>query len=236
MSATEIPRWAPGASEEYKRARNDLVKEEWALRNQIEKVAAQRRALPLGPIMPTYEFCEGPKDITVTDGSPTKTSLADLAADGRSVVIYNMMYAPGDEQPCGMCANVVDGFNGVSKHLDQVVNFAIVAKAPIKQLRAYAAKRGWNKLRFLSSSENSFNADMNMEKVSYMPEYEGQIPGISVFKKDDEGNVRHHYSMSADFDKDTQRGLDAITPLWNVLDLVPEGRGDFMASNKYVFN
>jgi len=219
MTTASTPRWPEGASDEYTKARNDLVKDEWALRDQIEKVAAKRRALPLGPIMKEYKFCDVSGQVT----------LADLVPDKRSLVVYSMMLDDGEEHPCGMCANIVDGFNGVAKHIEQNVDFVVVAKAPIKQVLAYAEKRGWKQLRFLSSSENSFNADMHMEKAG------AQMPGVHVFTKDEQGNVRHRYSMSAAFDKNTIRGLDLLAPLWSVLDLVPEGRGDFNASNDYVF-
>lgn len=137
MSVSDIHRYPPGATDLYITARNSLAEAEYALSKQIEAVAAQRRQLPQGAIMKDYIF-DGPNG--------TKKSLADLAADGRNVLIYHLMFAPEDEQPCGMCGMFVDSQNGVGKHYDQNVNFAVVAKAPIDVLVAYAKKRGVSNL------------------------------------------------------------------------------------------
>ena len=102
-AATAIPRWPAGADKDYIQARNDLLKEEHDLRAHIERVAAMRRSLPAGAIMPSYECDEGPIDLS-SDFPNKKTSLADLAADGRSVVLYHFMYDPTDTEPCGMCS------------------------------------------------------------------------------------------------------------------------------------
>jgi predicted dithiol-disulfide oxidoreductase (DUF899 family) len=142
------------------------------------------------------------------------------------------MYHPTDEEPCGMCSMIVDSFNGVGKHLSQNVNFAIVGKADLTILRAWAQKRGWNNIRILSSSDNTFNADMNVEKPEWAKDC-NQIPGISVFKKDDEGNVRHVYTAFASIEPGSERGLDLLATTYNVLDLTPEGRGEWYATNEY---
>ena len=47
----------PGESEEYRRERNRLLQAEAGLRRAIEQVAAQRRALPPGGVVPDdYRF------------------------------------------------------------------------------------------------------------------------------------------------------------------------------------
>ena len=225
MAINEIERYPSNTNPEYVKARQALLEAEWALSKQIEKVAEMRRHLPEGAIMKDYIF-DGPNG--------TKVSLADLAADGRSVVIYHLMFSEKDEQPCSMCAMFVDSQNGVGKHLAQLVNYAVVAKGPIGQVEDYANKRGWKDLKFLSSADNTFNKDMQVEYPKWAPD-SYTLPGISVFRKDDEGNVRHVYSASASFEPHTERGLDLLSPFYNVLDLVPEGRGNFYAGNDYVF-
>jgi predicted dithiol-disulfide oxidoreductase (DUF899 family) len=230
--ATEIVLWPGNASEEYINARRELQKAEHALSDQIETIAQLRRGLPIGAPMPTYTFTEAAA--TAANAAASKqTSLADLGSDGRSVVIYHMMFADSDDAPCPMCAMWIDGFNGVAPHLAQNVNFAAVAKAPLPQLVEYARRRGWHKVRLLSSAGTDFNKDMSVEDVPWLPG-SGQMPGVSVFKKDGEGVMRHVYTVSPHFTKDVVRGADQLTPLWNVLDLIPEGRGEFMASNKYI--
>jgi predicted dithiol-disulfide oxidoreductase (DUF899 family) len=231
-AASSIPRWPANTSEEYVNARNELLKEEYELRAHIERVAAMRRALPKGTVMPAYEFEEGPADLQSSE-PPKKTTLADLAADGRSVVLYHFMYDPTDNEPCGMCSMIVDSFNGVGKHLAQNVNFAIVGKAKLSALQAWAQKRGWNNLRILSSNGNTFNADMNVEKPDWAKDC-NQIPGVSVFKKDKDGNVRHVYTAFPSIEPNSERGLDLLATTFNILDLTPEGRGQWYATNDYI--
>jgi predicted dithiol-disulfide oxidoreductase (DUF899 family) len=229
-AATKIVRWPPGTSEAYIEARNTLLKEEWDLQDQVERIAALRRNLPQGAAMKSYTFTEGPTSLTQT-GSTKETTLEDLAADGRSVVIYHFMYDPTQPEPCPMCSLALDTFNAESPQLSRAVTFVVIGKAPIERLREWALKRGWNNLRILSSFGNGFNADMNLERADYAPEVK-QLPGMSVFKKD--GNVvRHTYTALPHFDAKTVRGNDLLSGFWNVLDLTPEGRGDLEASNDF---
>jgi predicted dithiol-disulfide oxidoreductase (DUF899 family) len=51
MSLDSGPRF-PGESGEYRRERNRLLEAEVELRRAIERVAAQRRALPVGGAVP----------------------------------------------------------------------------------------------------------------------------------------------------------------------------------------
>jgi predicted dithiol-disulfide oxidoreductase (DUF899 family) len=232
MSHSEIQRYPANASPEYIEARNNLLQVEWGLRDKIEQVALLRRNLPPGAVMKDYTFKEGPADISRT-GPIRSTTLADIAADGRSVVVYHLMFGEAAEEPCPMCSMAIDGFEGVAKHLDQHINFVIIAKGPIDRLRAYAKKRGWNNLRFLSSLDSTFNADMHLEKPAWAP-YFDQAPATSVFKRDADGKVRHVYTASSHFDRNTVRGTDLMSPVWSILDLTPEGRGDWNASNEYM--
>ncbi len=142
--------------------------------------------------------------------------------------------------------------NGVAKHLSQRINLLIIAKAPLQAIRAYAKKRHWNDLRFLSSLENSFNEDMGVEKPAWMQDM-AQGPGISVFVydeegkgsaggggvggRDEEGVVRFWYQTTPHFGQKegpVLRGMDLLTPVWNMLDITPEGRGEWDAGLDYV--
>ena len=63
--AAENPVRMPGESAEYRAARTALLAEEIELRRQIERVAAQRRALPPGGLVDgDYRFQteDGPTD------------------------------------------------------------------------------------------------------------------------------------------------------------------------------
>ena len=86
----------------------------------------------------------------------------------------------------------VDGFNGVANHLRQTMNFAIIAQAGIRELREWAGERSWNALRLVSSEGTGFKSFLNFQ------DSEGkQWPGLSVFKKAQDGTVKHFYSTSA---------------------------------------
>jgi predicted dithiol-disulfide oxidoreductase (DUF899 family) len=115
----------------------------------------------------------------------------------------------------------------VAPHVTQRTNFALSARADLAKVRAYARGRGWNHLRLLSSAKNSFTRDFGMEKDG------DQLPGISVFHRDADGTVRHFYTAGAIMGEGQYRGLDLLSPVWHLYDLLPEGRGDFMPKHKY---
>ncbi|ORY16612.1 hypothetical protein BCR34DRAFT_584273 [Clohesyomyces aquaticus] len=246
MSPTQIPnpafhKWPANASETYISARRALLEKEFALRDQIEEVAAQRRALPPGPTLPTYTFDEGPKDLDLS--SPiTPITLSEVAKPGplghKTLVVYHMMMDENETKACPGCSMFVDGLNGIAKHLAQRFNLVIIAKAPILAIRAYAKKRGWNDLRFLSSFGKSFNKDMGVEAPEWMPDL-SQGPGMSVFRYEEDGDrgeakVRFLYQTTPHFDAGTVRGMDLLTPVWNLEDITPEGRGEWFPGNDYV--
>ena len=99
----------------------------------------------------------------------------------------------------------------------------MVAKSPIARIREFARDRGWTRLTLLSSQRNRFNRDYHGE------DEEGrQMPMAHVFVKRD-GEVRHFWSSEMLFVKNESgdpRHVDMLWPLWNVLDLTPEGRGE----------
>ena len=128
-----------------------------------------------------------------------------------------------------MCTAWVDTFNGVAHHLAQNVDLAIVAAAEPVTLRAHARTRGWHKLRLLSAGDSTFKYDLGSE------DREGnQDSTISVFTRDSDGTLRHFYSVHPRLAEDIEeRGIDEFNPIWNVLDLTPQGRGDWAASLEY---
>lgn len=218
--------WPDDASDEYRAARLALVDAEATLRDRIEAVAAMRRSLPPGPLMPRYEFTEGPRDLT-SDGPSVPVTLAELFDDHDELFVYHLMFHPDDDAACPMCSLWIDGLHGVSHHLARRVSFAVIAKAPVGKLRAWGRHRGWHGLRLVSAHETSFAADMGTEGSRG-----GQWPAVSVFtKRGDE--VRHSYTQSADLPDRSQRGIDLLSPVWNVWDLLPSGRGDWYPDNTY---
>ena len=128
-----------------------------------------------------------------------------------------------------MCTAWIDGANGVAHHLAQNIDFAIVAAADPATLRAHARDRDWTRLRLLSAGESTFKYDLGSEDREG-----GQDSSISVFTRESDGTLRHFYSGHPRLGPDIQeRGIDELTPIWNFLDLTPQGRGTFYASLDY---
>lgn len=212
----------PGESSEYRAARDRLLEQEAELRRVSEAVAAARRELPPGGIVPQdYVFQQaGP------GGTPTEVRLSELFVPNKdTLVIYNFMFprALDDEQPCPHCTSMLDALNGAAQHITQRVNFAVVAKAPLPRILAHAQARGWRGLRLLSSAGNTYNRDYFGEDA------EGaQMPMLNVFRRDSEA-IRHFWGSEL-LDAPTEPGqdprhTDSIDPQWNLFDFTPEGRG-----------
>jgi predicted dithiol-disulfide oxidoreductase (DUF899 family) len=220
-----------GATAEYAAARQELLHAELALREHVAKVARLRRALPRGAVMPEYTFAEGPRDLE-TDGPVGRTTLRDLFGEHDTLVVYHLMFHPDDEAACPMCSLWVDGLHGVAHHLTRRSALAVIGRAGLPKLRRWARHRGWDGLRIASSSDNSFNADLQVEGP-----YGGQWPAVSVFTQDGDG-VRHFLTQMASYREDTGTdseggGIDLLSPVWNVFDLLPQGRGDWYPDNDY---
>ena len=224
----------PGESEEYRRERNRLLQAEVGLRRAIEQVAAQRRALPPGGVVPDdYRFDE------VSDGGEVRfTELFEPGKD--TLVIYSFMFprysgdtrpGPADgetaklglaETPCASCTSILDSLDGAAAHLTRVLNLAVVAKSDPDRIRNFARERGWRNLRLLSSRGNAYNRDYHAETA------EGeQMPVLNVFARDGD-QFRHTWAselMYAPRDDGMEaRHVDSVWPIWNVLDVTPEGR------------
>ena len=220
----------PNESPEYLAKREEVRLAEIELLNARERVAALRRGLPKGAIIQDYDFLEGPTSLDDGDEPVTKTRLSELfTAPDRSLVIYHFMFGKKQVNPCPMCTAWIDGYNGVAHHLAQNVDLAIVAAADPSTLRAYARERGWNRLRLLSAGDSTFKYDLGSEDA---PGHQDST--ISVFTRDSDGTLRHFYSGHPWLADDVkERGIDELIPVWNMLDLTPQGRGKFYASLEY---
>jgi predicted dithiol-disulfide oxidoreductase (DUF899 family) len=206
----------PNEDGRYRNARNRLLRAEMALRRQIESVAALRRKLPPGGAVPEdYVFEEG--------DPPRKVRLSELFGDRDTLVAYSFMYSPAMAKACPMCTCMLDGLNGNAAHIAQRAHLVVIAKSPIARIREFARSRGWSNLRLLSSSGNGYNRDYFAEGPDG-----AQWPVLNVFVRR-KGRIHHSYATEMLF-APAERGqhhrhVDAIWPLWNLLDFTPEGRG-----------
>ena len=217
-------------SSEYLAKREELRLAEIELMRQRERVAELRRHLPEGAPIQDYEFEEGPRDLNAGDAPARPVRLSELfTKPNRSLVIYHFMFGKRQTKACPMCTAWLDGANGVAHHLAQNLDFAVVAAADLPTLRAYARERGWDKLRLLSAGNSTFKYDLGSE------DREGnQDSTISVFTRDTDGTLRHFYSAHPRMDSNIkERGIDLLTPVFNLMDLTPQGRGSWYAELDY---
>jgi predicted dithiol-disulfide oxidoreductase (DUF899 family) len=203
-------------------ARKDLLSREKELTGQRDALSAARRKLPMVKIDKEYLF----------DGPDGKETLAHLF-DGRSqLIVYHFMLGPDWEEGCKSCSYLADHFDGANWHLPhRDVTFVVISRAPLSELEPYKKRMGW-RFKWLSSHGNDFNFDYHVsvteeekakEKIFYNYRTDelmsDEMPGLSVFYKDENGEIFHTYSTYA-------RGLDMLVGTYNLLDLVPKGRDE----------
>jgi predicted dithiol-disulfide oxidoreductase (DUF899 family) len=209
----------PGESARYRAARNALLNSERSLRALLEAVAAKRRKLPLGGAVPEdYAFeALGP------NGAPQTRRMSELFEPGKdTLIIYSFMFGPEMAEPCPYCTSILDGLDGQSPHVNQRANFFVVAKSPIERVTTFARERAWTRLRLLSSAGNTYNRDYFGEDAKGE-----QTPSLNVFIKRG-GRVYHFYHSELMFVAPERgqdpRHVDLIWPVWQLLDVTPEGR------------
>jgi len=203
-------------------ARKDLLTREKELTRLRDEVSRHRRELPLAKINKEY----------VLDGPNGKETLSDLF-DGRSqLIVYHFMLGPGWKEGCKSCSYLADHFDGANWHLPhRDVTFVVVSRASLSEIQAYQNRMGW-RFKWLSSHGTDFNFDYRVSateeeqatgKMYYNYEIQewvnGEMPGLSVFYKDENGDLFHAYSTYG-------RGLDILVGTYNFLDLVPKGRDE----------
>ena len=212
-------------------ARTQLLEKEKALTQAREELAEARRALPWERVDKQYVF-------DTVDG---QQSLSDLF-DGRSqLIVYHFMFGPQSDVGCKSCSFWADNFDNALQHLAQRdVTLLAVSRAPLAKLQAFKQRLGWS-FNWVSSGQNEFNFDLNVSfrerdqpsgdlSYNYRPIAKGpapsnakggewQLPGVSVFFKDEAGAIFHTYSTYS-------RGIDTLNGTYQLLDLTPKGRDE----------
>jgi predicted dithiol-disulfide oxidoreductase (DUF899 family) len=232
----------PNESPQYRAARNALLDDEIALRAQIEAVAAKRRALPPGGEVSTdYVFERIGKTFL-----PEPVKMSELFGPHDTLILYSFMYGPEREQPCPGCTHMIDAWDGAARHMHERTAFHVVAKSPIARLAALAHDRGWEHISLVSTAGNSYDADYfgDTSKFSKAMRAQHKVPDgedwdetlFNVFTRKD-GVVRHFWASEMSFappaPNQHHRAGDLTDPLWNLLDMTPEGRGGFFPKVNY---
>ena len=211
-----------GTREAWQRARLALFRREKELTKLRDELSAQRRALPWVPVERSYTFqtAEGPR------------SLAALFGDKTQLLVYHLMFAPEWQAACNRCTFWAENFSSNLIHLaHRDVAFAAISRAPVAKLKAYAERMGWS-FPWASSEDGSFNYDFAVSfteaqrasnelvyNFGTLPAMSSDLPGFSVFAKDEQGALFHTYSCYA-------RGIDMMNATYQYLDLVPSGRDE----------
>ena len=216
-----MSRHAIVSRDEWLVARAQLLEREKAFTRERDALSAARRELPWVRVDKRYTF----------DSDAGTQTLADLFGACSQLIVYHFMYGPDWDEGCPSCSWWADDYDGIDIHLrHRDISFKTVSRAPLATLQAYKQRMGW-RFDWVSSYNSDFNADFH---VSFTPEQmAGEVyynyrmgsfpadeaPGISVFCRDDSGEVFHTYSCYA-------RGLDMLNGSYHYMDLAPKGRDE----------
>ena len=207
---------------EWLAARKQFLNKEKEFSRLRDDLSRQRRELPWLKVEQSYVF----------DGPDGKETLGDLFGGRSQLIVYHFMLGPGWEEGCPSCSFLMDHADGALVHLNaRDVTLLAVSRAPLPQIEAFKKRMGW-RFKWVSSYGNNFNYDYHVSatkeeiakgKMYYNYEMEElgveELPGVSVFYKDDAGDVFHTYSCYA-------RGGDILIGTYNYLDLTPKGRDE----------
>jgi predicted dithiol-disulfide oxidoreductase (DUF899 family) len=208
------------SQEEWIEARKELMAREKELTRAREALSADRRNLPWVKVDKNYIF----------DGPDGKVTLGDLFKGRPQLVVQHVMFAPDWQAACKSCSFWADGFERMVPHLAaRDTTMVAISLAPVEKLGAFKKRMGWT-FDWVSSGNNDFNYDYGvsftreqMESGSAQynygltPPYGPELPGISVFYRDEGGSIFHTYSCYA-------RGTDMMNAAYHYLDLTPLGR------------
>jgi predicted dithiol-disulfide oxidoreductase (DUF899 family) len=204
---------------EWVRARKTLLEKEKELTRAGDALAEARRELPWVRVEKPYVF-------DTTDGEKT---LADLFAGRSQLIVYHFMFAPDWEVGCKSCSFWADNFNGIVSHVAQRdATLIAVSRAPLAKLLAFRKRLGWS-FNWVSSNRSDFNFDYQVSfeegrgdgTYNFVPRTSGssELPGISVFYRDESGAIFHTYSSYG-------RGVETVNAAYRFLDLLPRGRDE----------
>ena len=233
-----MPTAFPNESPQYRVARDALLQRELELRRQMESVAAELRSLPPGGEVPEdYLF-----DRIGDDAAVETVRMSQLFGDRDTLMLYHYMFPrhsqdtrpgptsgataelPLEEGPCPSCTALIDMWEGTMPHFEGLGgNLAIVARAPIDRVAAFARDKGWRHTRLLSAAHCNFRRDYCGDGP------DGQsVPLMTVFKRWPNGEIRLHWASELVFAPSDpgqdMRHLGTVEPLWTLFDLTPGGR------------
>lgn len=75
-------------------------------------------------------------------------------------------YGPGWDNPCPSCTSLVDGFDRSAYQVSRYASFVAIAKAPVEKINAWAKKRDWSQIDFVSGAESGCQADYKCQGIT----------------------------------------------------------------------
>lgn len=208
---------------EWLTERRRLLEKEKSFMRLKDELAAERRALPWVQLEKPYVFD--------TDSGPR--SLSELFGGRSQLIVYHLMFNPKNEVACKNCSFFADHWSAAVRHLsERDVTLLAISRAPSSKLEAFKRRQGW-RFQWVSSGEGDFNYDFQVSFrdaereagraiYNYAPlplNRSADMPGFSVFARDERGAVFHTYSTFA-------RGIELANVTFQLLDLVPKGRDE----------
>src|SRR3954454_817101 len=222
VAEAKVTHHAVVSADRWVEARKTLLAREKELMRLHDQIARERRALPWERVEKDYVF----------DAPEGRRTLSDLFGGRRQLIVQHFMFGPGWEQGCPSCSFMADHTDGMNIHLPhRDITFVAVSRAPMADIQRFRQRMGWQ-FKWVSSHGTDFNHDFG---VSFTPQEKakGEVyynysmrpvrgeeePGISVFYKNDGGDVFHTYSAY-------DRGVEVMMGAYNYLDLAPKGRDE----------
>jgi predicted dithiol-disulfide oxidoreductase (DUF899 family) len=213
--------------DQWNRERAEFLKKEKAFSRQREQLAEERRSLPWVKVDKQYVF----------DTAEGRKTLAELFDAQKQLVVYHFMFKPEAEAGCMHCSFWGDHYSSPPVHLQhRDTAFVAISRAPLAKIEAFRKRMGWT-FRWVSSGNTDFNYDFQASFTpaqlqsgtvfyNYVnnPAGPADREGLSVFIKNDAGEVFHTYSTYA-------RGIDMINATYQLLDLTPKGRDEAPGAN-----
>ena len=208
--------------DEWNAARAQFLKKEKEFTHQREAMAAELRALPWAKVEKNYVF----------DTNEGKKSLRDLFNGKSQLITYHFMFGPDWDEGCDGCSFVSDHVDSARQHFEHHdISYVAVSRATLDKLNAYKKRMGWT-FPWVSSDDGDFNYDFQasfrQEDLEEGPVYYNfkmqkltgdEQPGLSVFYKDETGDIYHTYSTY-------ERGLDILLTTYHFIDMTPIGRNE----------
>ena len=200
----------PNVSQEYRDARDELLKDEQELIDRTRALAEKRRTLPLGGELKEDYVFQYANEEKVGE----KVKFSELFGDKDTLLLYSFMFGPNWDNPCPSCTSLMDGFDRTWYQVSRDAAFAAIAKAPADKINAWASERGWTQIPLLSGFESPYQADYKCQGETD----DMQLPVMHVFTKKD-GNIYHFWGTET-----MMNHVDTVWPYWNLMDFTPEGR------------